>query len=594
MPVLHEFFLSGGEQATEDNLIWKEILVEGESAYTPTPNGPVKKPFKVIRSGKSDLQNGIVSIEELYENFEKEPFENVGVILGNKPGGDHEDITANTTGFVRRLKLGERSDGTARLLAGFDITEPDVKGKVERGTYANCSAGILGNVINKHTGAEFNAALKHVAITNTPWRGGMQKFGESIALADDGADEISVQSYNQDYGASEDGGGDTSGEVVWEDSDNEEWTRKRVQNALNELTQSAPGVEQKTFYYVAKVARNSDKALVVQEGEGGGDTFVVPFKSENDGVTLAPGARWTQTKQVMIAASDDLTEDQLRQRVQNALGYQLRLGDDYVVESVGKEEAVVKNTVADLTYKVGWELSNQTINLDPTNEWRRTDDDNVEPLERSATETQKSTELSDQDDLSTPEGRLAAARRKRGLLTKSNNRGGQHNMAKLNFDGLNLSDEQRQALEAQIAQVELSDDERAELARRREEAKKNEVEKKIEGLTEMGLSDNPGVLKYLRRVYLSDDKEPVAVLLSDDENNVGRQEVTLSQAFDGLFALLRNQETGKIELSSQATRNEAGNAPPADTSEENKTLEQQLQEAADTLGLEVRAPVIAR
>src|SRR3712207_1260576 len=106
MTTLHELFLSGeGRPIDEDGLKWKEILPEGESAFTPTPLGPVKKPFSVIKSGASDLRNGIVSMEELVQNFEDGAFENVQVILGNKPGGDHEDITRNNTGFVRKLRI---------------------------------------------------------------------------------------------------------------------------------------------------------------------------------------------------------------------------------------------------------------------------------------------------------------------------------------------------------------------------------------------------------------------------------------------------------------------------------------------------------
>lgn len=607
MSVLHEFFLNDGDQAVDpDGLLWKEVLREGESAYTPTPRGPLKRPFKVVRDGASDLANGIVSMSELVESHESGAYENVQVILATKAkqpdgtGGDHDEITANNTGYVRQLKIIDGDDGS-KLYAGVEFTEPEVREKCERGTFAGCSAGIVGEVVNKHTGGEFRTAMKHMSITNTPWRGGMEKEWRKALLADDEIDEAVGYELAESDG---DGSGDIlaqilgaaagsgseadAGDVVWDERDSTEWLRTKVNGELQNLSKESPDPRQRVFFWVRDVAPKKNTALVVQDsaGDGAGDTFVVPFEVDGDDVSIAPGARWTKTKQVMVAASDELTDDQLKQRIQNALGHQLHLGDDYVVKEVGKEDATVENTVSSTTFAVGWDLSAGQVWLDPTEEWRRAEGSPAPREPKEEKEGTATAELSDQD-ADTPEGRLQAARRERGLLDiKSNDRGGHKSMKKLNLDGLDLSDEQRAQIEAQFADDEAD---AQELERLRQKDREREVDDKIDGLKEVGLSDNPGVLKFLRRIYLSDDGKPSAILLADDDAGLKQEEVSLSDAFDQFLDLLKNQE-GKLELSSQAV-NTGGKRPPEDASEENRSHEEDMAEAAKVLGLPYDKPI---
>lgn len=585
MSVLHELYLSGDDKpVSEDGLIWKEILPEGESAYTPTPLGPVRRPFRVVVDGKSDLSSGVVAMQEIVENFNDGAYENVQVILGKTPpkpdgsGGDHEDITSNNTGFVRQLRIDDKpgADGKKRLMAGIEFTEPEVGEKVERGTYANCSSGILGSVLNKHTGKSYNAALKHVAITNSPWIGGMEKFGNAIMASDD--DVQSTVAVNLDDPFEE---GDAV-EVVWDERESASWLRQAVQTQLQPFTEQAAEMGKRAYFWVADVGQ--DKALVsIEAEEGGGDTFVVPFQLDGDSLQVSSPARWTRTKQVMVAAADELSDDQLRQRVQNALGYSLNLGGDYVVERVGDKDAVVHNTVADQRYVVGYELSANRIWLDPVAEWRRSSgelaprDAEEQTSDGQQAPAKEGAQVALSDD--SPRGRLRAAREKRGLLNNDNDRGGQK-MSGLNLDGLNLSDEQRQALEAQLSAQEAD---QQELERLRAERREAEVDKKIDDLKEIGLSDNPGVLKLLRRIYLSDDNKPTAVLLADD--GADEKTVSLTEAFDMFLNALKNQETGRLEFADQGLVN---GRRPEDTAEgEISDPTKDLEEAAKFLKLPV-------
>jgi hypothetical protein len=574
----------------DDGLVWKEVLYETEAAYTPTPAGPVKRPFKIIAEGDSDFDGGIVSMEEVAKNFDSGAVENVQAILGSKQGGDHEDITRNSVGFVRKVRMEEKpgTEGKKRLMAGIEFTEPDIKGKVERGTFANCSAGLYPQWLNKHTGTEHGATMRHLSITNHPWVEGMDKFGAAM-LADDeeaNADGVIALSLT----------GESVGEdIVWDDRHGAEFIRSGIQKKLEDFSRKAAEMGQQVFYWVKDIAPDKEIARIVQDGEeGGGLSFVVPYRVEEDEILLESASHWTPTRSVMVAAADELTPDQLKVRVTNALGYSLGLGNDYEVKEVGKHEAIVHNALADKTWKVGWEYSGNRIWLDPTDEWRRGDAVEPRDTEDSSTNSLKNTGVvekvtsGDTINNDTPEGKLLKARMSRGLLSNKNEGG--KSMSKIDMDALNLSDEQRAALEQQIDGVNLSDEERDELATRRADDRQRKVDDKIKELSDMGLSENPGVLKYLRRIYASDDGQPSVVLLAD-EDGATKQEATISQAFDGFLSLLRNQEGTRIELSSQHSKSEEGVKPADDTTGEVKSIEDQLTEAADTLGLPQREPV---
>lgn len=590
-PVLNELFFSSGAQTEgDDGLIWKEILPEGESAYTPTPRGPVKKPLRVVPSGKTDLSEGVIAMDEIVQNFDAGAIEHVPIVLGSKPakrnpatgfgeGGDHEDITANHKGFVRKLEVREKDGGKKALFAGLDITEPDVREKCLRGTFANVSSGVFDRWLNKHTGQEFGGVLKHVSITNSPWIGGMTPFGRAVMASDDEIEEgTDMHPFLLDDLADE----GEEVEVVWSERDSADWHRQKLQGQLGKLSEAVRQTGQSVYFWVQDIAPAKLKAIVQQESEGSSaQSFVVPYRVSEDDVELGSTALWTPTKTVMVAAADELTDDQLRQRVQNALGIQFGLGDDYVVEGVGKEDAAVRNELTGGRWHVGWELSAGKIWLDPTDEWRRDDgpvEDRPEPKPEAGTAGTERAELSDD----TPRGRVAAAREARRARANNNHRGGAKKVAKPDFSALNLSDEQRAELERQWEETHLSDDERAELDTRRKKDREREVADKIDGLKEAGLADNPGALKYLRRIYLADDGQPSGVMLSDDERS--ETEVSLSDAFDGFLEIIKNQETGKLDLSAQLSAEEDHGRPAEDAEGENKSVDDQLKEAAELLG----------
>lgn len=94
------------------------------------------------------------------------------------------------------------------------------------------------------------------------------------------------------------------------------------------------------------------------------------------------------------------------------------------------------------------------------------------------------------------------------------------------------------------------------------QSKQTKVEAEVEQLKGIGFAESPGLLKFVRRVYLSDDEEPGAVLLSDTEmglsgdsstGSAGREEISVAGAIRKFIELLPKNTEGKLMLSDQAT-----------------------------------------
>jgi hypothetical protein len=284
------FFGADAPLAAKDGLIYKEILREGDFKYTPTSQGLKPIPFRVVREGTSDRAKGVISLADLKRAFDAKAYEHVQVPLTDEPGKDHKDIAAVNTGFVDDLQIREGSDGLARAVAGIRFTEPDAKAKVERGTVANCSSGIWFDRLRPSDGASFPVALRHVALTNTPFVDRLAAFGLT-ASEEDGEEPEETLSVE-------------FSEVVW--SPNESFSRLQanVQKAFEDLTNASNpmGIDDPNAKILFPRDIWTGKALA--EDMKTGQTVVVPFKRKKGGVELAPQDEWTPAEQEWIAASE--------------------------------------------------------------------------------------------------------------------------------------------------------------------------------------------------------------------------------------------------------------------------------------------------
>jgi hypothetical protein len=109
------------------------------------------------------------------------------------------------------------------------------------------------------------------------------------------------------------------------------------------------------------------------------------------------------------------------------------------------------------------------------------------------------------------------------------------------------------------------------------EKREREVDAKVDELKELGLSEQPGFLKVVREVLLSDDGSQ-KLELSDDGKT---ESVTFTDVVNKLIAALPTKD-GKINFSEQA-ESLGTERPPADTTDENKSAEDKYGEAHEYL-----------
>lgn len=162
------------------------------------------------------------------------------------------------------------------------------------------------------------------------------------------------------------------------------------------------------------------------------------------------------------------------------------------------------------------------------------------------------------------------------------------------IDALELADDVKENLKRN-AQAEI-DAERTQTQEERRKNRRTSVEDEIKGLQTM-FSDKDGnvspemigVLKYTRRVYLSDDEEPGVVLLTDDELELSddqrtgarqKEEVSTADVVRHLFSLFPKNDEGKISLSDVIPENPNNDRPdngtPESEVEKNKAATQRL------------------
>ncbi len=179
---LTEVFLSGEDQAqSDDGLVWKTILRTGEWKVHPNGKGA---PLKFIKEGKTDPTNGVVALSDIKDAFEDQAIEHVTIPLSTRKDTDsHDDLTIDNTGFIKKVKIVDGSDGISRLVAGHQFTEDQVAKKVLNGSIAGNSAGLLFNWTRKSDGKTYPVAMAHSALTNRPWLDNLGPFG--IAASDE-------------------------------------------------------------------------------------------------------------------------------------------------------------------------------------------------------------------------------------------------------------------------------------------------------------------------------------------------------------------------------------------------------------------------
>ena len=417
-----ELFFSPADAAVEDksgdkNIIWKDILREGE--FPVTPGRKRKIPFSVVPTGQSSVTSDkiTISMAELMKSYEDKAFEAVTIPLRHPRPGEDADVL-NNAGFVNSLRIVKKDD-RHYLQAGMGFTEPDVAGKVRRGTIPNVSSGIFFNFTRKSDDKTFPVALNHVCLTKTPVIDDLEPFQRVYASDDaiDNADDIKIEVIDLE---DDDGGSNAKAEVVWNEQLSTKWIVTEIRSQLSPDQPEVEGVPTmpRPYYEVLDVSRE-DTALVEEWFKGDRKRWVIPFEVGDNKVSISPATRWVEVQEAMVAASDDFEErsyTRLIGRLNDALNLMLGdgVGKSFHIDQVTTDGRVsVKNVDDHSMFLAEYIEIGSTIMLSATSDWDRISDPVTEeekPVTRRVVAM---------FDTTTPEGRVAHARQQRRLLMSS-------------------------------------------------------------------------------------------------------------------------------------------------------------------------------
>lgn len=366
-----EVTLSDGKTA---KVLWKDVLVEGEYPMSPSAGGATDEPMRVIAEGESNPSTKTISMSDLVYAHNDGAFKYVTVPTS------HRDQLLDNTGFVPRpngVRVIEKN-GRKVFQAALGFTEPDIKGKVQRGTIPDVSGGIFFNWLNKHTKKTYRAAMKHVALTPVPFMGNLDPFPAVFASDDEFDKQVNIEVYefaepSDALGTGEPSPPDTkSGEIVWDETQGANWVRSSIQNALRPATQPEDGrpVDPAPYYHIQDIT--SDRALVEEDYKGTLSRFVVPFKVVDGKIELAPQTRWVEAKPAMIAASDFTSVDDISMKLSDQLDKDFGAGNFRVVGMSLDNRARIENAVEGGVWEAKFTVfSDSEVALAPPTRWEQ-------------------------------------------------------------------------------------------------------------------------------------------------------------------------------------------------------------------------------
>jgi len=498
-----EIYLSSDEEvvADDDGLVWKEVLREGEWTVRPGANqSPVKKPLKVVAGYSSDPSTEI-GFSDLIDAFNDGAIDHVTVPTS------HEDKPEQNTGFVRALEVRLAEDGTSKLFAGLEFTEPDIKEKALRGTIANTSVGVIFDYIKKSTGQVYKMALGHIALTNKPWINGMKPFGVN---------------------ASEDLDVEEIASIIIEDG--VESPVPVSENITGELSEDYDKDDEEESEE-SKSAEFLDKLLKAVK-EGNPDAILTLF---TDFDNRWPAA-WNDSISDMIYEGRENDPEMLRMIVKSIREYNGELNVEFftqVIQDVKK------------FFSAKQEMMNSAESLGAIEwlpkEWQK---------ENFAKEGKESVSLDASDENNEV---------KQGGIMSEETSAGQEDKDRLEdeevaTDDTNLSEPTTDyESELEATNVKLSEQEEKIRDLERELHKKS-VSEKIGGLKEVGFSEFPGLLKTIEELYLADEGSKVATLtLSEEDGSSTEVELTVSDVVNKIVEAMPKSDDGSLKFSEQVS-----------------------------------------
>jgi hypothetical protein len=532
---------SEGQPEGDAQLIWKVVLRTGTWKLRPGPGGvKLNAPLKIYRD---QAPKGHISLTSLKANFDAGAKEHVTLPVV------HADGTSADSGFVRKLVIQDvpGEDGTgakeSMLWAGIDVTDSEIKRKISEKSLVGVSGGILFDYERTEDGKKFDQVLSHVMVTNSPWINGTGGFQDRLP-----DDVMASEPKDLPIGEVEFQSRETEREpelpkvkladppappkrADWQPEKSFGYARSKVEQALARQREALLASIPKSSRYEADWPTSSVQNISLSE-EGGealiafgygseADAWVAGFRYDQKGeVELEPFVRWVTAKPEWVAMSEGQT----------------------------------------------------------------TPKPSVRPAGRGRPNSAKETPpvvAGSLFGLGLREAQMARAERLQ-LGSTSTTTGGHMGLSDL-LSGVELSDEQREAIrveEQRLARFEASDAERRQSEQQaRIVALCGSPDGQTKGLLDQaGLSD-PGVKKYVRNVMLSDDGGTALELSEHTESGKTTGVAkTASQIIEEFIKVLPKGEDGRVSLADQARRLPDDVKPADDVEEKPKSAKDSADE----------------
>ena len=143
------------------------------AAATPDTTGRMtERPLEFVDGPSIRDNNGDfvkIGFDDIIDSIKDPAFEKITV------PESHKDQPSENTGYVVGYAVRDDPErpGEQVLELEHEITEPEIAGKIKRGSIFGSSVGLLFDYVRKSDLKKFDVALKHNALTNVPWVRGL-------------------------------------------------------------------------------------------------------------------------------------------------------------------------------------------------------------------------------------------------------------------------------------------------------------------------------------------------------------------------------------------------------------------------------------
>jgi hypothetical protein len=583
-------------EETDDGLIWAPIARSGMLATRPGPNGEKLDSPLIFVPGHSDNQLKEIGLQDIHDAFKDKAHEHVTIPIDMRISGEdipgHNNRVYQNTGEILDIKIidSKRTPGEKVLCGLHKFTEPDIKGKVKRGTIPSRSCGLLYDYKNTTTGKVYPISLDHVALTHKPWVGGMAPYGSDefsdrtyipMMLSEKPltiniehpiekiqptklAQEITITP-KKDF--EKESRSEFLADIIW----GEEPSYGDIENQIGSILERMGGGGEYDNYPIYRcIDCNSDKALVkVNYGVGPDeDAWVVPYTvDDKQMVNLAPFTEWIDVARKWVTDTVDPERDkQQLDKLKMSSDKDVIIGLYLAVTQAERDKAKSKdNSLPDGSYPI-----EDVKHLHSAAVLAASKHGNYEAAKRLIRRRAKELGVDintlpgfgpEKKDTSTKmsDPLKEASAKRLGLSEPSQYEpiGGHMKLLAMSEEKMELLGLSEEAKELQRQQNKVFEELNTKLAQSEQKEKETRVASRLDELKGEGFDAFPGILKEYESIALSDDGDiAVKLQLSEHGHNVEMPETATQIAERFIKALPRKD--GKIDFGEQATVLTAG------------------------------------